>query len=158
MKIILIDGFDWDFLNKIPYLHEVMEKSISAKVRCLPNAEIYEVLKECNNLKVDFIHMKHLDYLAHNCPEKLDEYLNFLNRKIKKMKKINEEFIICSDHGNQELGEHDKVWNKIAYGHDYFVTYTPFIYHSHKQSPKDLGEISAVEMERYIKMVVNKVE
>ena len=151
MRVILLDGFDIDFVKEVPFLLDLMQKSIFAIVRNFPNTDYLDIIEKSKQ-EIEFIHKKDIDMYAHYYPIKLKKGLENLNRKLNKI--CQGEFIILSDHGNQELSKEDKELTGLYYGHDYFPTNSPFFAVLKKQSPKDIGFISGQEARDFLKLIL----
>ena len=149
LKIICLDGFDYEWIEKVNYLKEL--KCVKAKVRCLPSINLIPLILSLTQ-KVEFIHKKEIDEYAHHYPEKLEESIKRLDKKLREL--VTGNCIIVSDHGNKKLSKTDFSITGLTYGHDFFVTYGILFWITDKQEPKDLGEISMVECERLIKKIV----
>lgn len=135
VKIILLDGCDWSFINKIPFLKEILNKSSYAKIKSSPLfleaytfwLGRYPTLKELKNpiLKMpkktfldflpllDFIHVAELDSICHHESKKLPEYFIHLDKKLRRLLKGEDSFIICSDHGMEKVVKKTNIKNYL---------------------------------------------
>ena len=152
MRIILIDGFDMDFIKDVPFLLDLKHKSIFAKVRNFPNTDYLDIIKDSKQ-EIEFIHIREIDKYAHYQFSKLKEGLRNLNQKLIKLCR-EKEFIILADHGNKELSKKDKKLTGLFYGHDYFPTSSPLFIKLEKQAPKNLGEVTGVEAQGFLRMLL----
>jgi len=156
MKIILLDGFDWSFLRRVPFLMKILKHSQYAKIESSPLFQEaytfwlgrYPTLKEMKNpiLKIpkktfldflppiDFVHELAVDKIAHYQPEKLSEYFKHLDKKLKRLLENENEFIVCSDHGMKKVKKKINIRPYLKKKYKRYIIGATIAYIFHKKS------------------------